>query len=99
MFWFLTIPFALDERSIFFEFALLSAHLAAKVFGVSGCSAIKWMQLKRWGKTVPPDPERGHRRRLQGGHTYCRLESIESKTGLTFDEMGARLRKRGVRVF
>src|ERR1700684_3089943 len=76
----------------------VSARSAAKVFGVSESSAIKWMQRWRRENSVAPNPERGHRRRLLDGHADWLLELIEAKTDITLDEIRARLRKRGVRV-
>ena len=68
----------------------VSARSAAKVFGVSESSAIKWMRRWRRQKSVAPNPVRGHRRRLLG--------IIEAKTDLTLEEIRSRLKKRGVRV-
>jgi transposase len=76
----------------------VSARSAAKVFGVSESSAIKWMQRWRREKSVAANPERGHRRRLLDGHTDWLLELIETKTDITLDEIRARLKKRGVLV-
>ena len=76
----------------------VSARSAAKVFGVSESSAIKWMQRWRREKSVAPNPERGHRRRLLDGHASWLLKLIESKTDITLDEIRVKLRKRGVRV-
>jgi transposase len=76
----------------------VSARSAAKVFGVSESSAIKWMQRWRREKSVAPNPERGHRRRLLDGHTSWLLKLIESKTDITLDEIRVKLRKHGVRV-
>jgi transposase len=76
----------------------VSARSAAKVFGVSESSAIKWMQLWRRQGSVAPHPVRGHRRRLLEGHTDWLLEVIEAKTDLTLEEIRARLKRRGVCV-
>src|SRR5271165_2028212 len=76
----------------------VSARSAARVFGVSESSAIKWMQRWRREKSVASNPERGHRRRLLDGHTDWLLELIETQADITLDEIRARLRKRGVRV-
>lgn len=76
----------------------VSARSAAKVFGVSESSAIKWMQRWRRQKSVAPDPVRGHRRRLLDAHTAWLLELIQSKTDITLVEICAKLAKRGVQV-
>jgi len=76
----------------------VSARSAAKVFGISESSAIKWMQRWRRQKSVAPNPERGHRRRLLDSHTDWLLELIETKTDITLDEIRTRLKKRGLRV-
>lgn len=75
-----------------------SARAAAKVFGVSESSAIKWMQRWRRQGSVAPDPVRGHRRPLLEGQADWLLEVIETKTDLTLEEIRAQLKKRGVRV-
>jgi len=76
----------------------VSARSAAKIFGVSESSAIKWMQRWRREKSVSPNPVRGHRRRLLDGHADWLLELIETKADITLEEIRAKLRKRGVRV-
>ena len=76
----------------------MSARAAAKVFGVSESSAIKWMQRWRRQGSVAPDPVRGHRRPLLEGHADWLLEVIDTKTDLTLEEIRAQLKKRGVRV-
>ena len=76
----------------------ISARAAAKVFGVSESSAIKWMQHWRRHGNVAPNPVRGHRRALLEGHTDWLLEIIEAKTDLTLEEIRAQLKTRGVRV-
>jgi transposase len=76
----------------------VSARSAAKVFGVSESSAIKWMQRWRREQSVAPNPVRGHRRRLLDRHADWLLELIEAKTDITLEEIRARLSKRGVRV-
>ncbi|HEY1630690.1 MAG TPA: IS630 family transposase [Rhizomicrobium sp.] len=76
----------------------VSARSAAKVFGVSESSAIKWMQRWRQQGSVAPNPVRGHRRQLLEGHADWLLRVIETKTDLTLEEIRARLKKRGVRV-
>jgi transposase len=76
----------------------VSARSAAKVFGVSESSAIKWMQRWRLQKSVAPNPVRGHRRRLLEGHADWLLQVIEAKTDLTLEEIRAQLKKRGVGV-
>lgn len=76
----------------------VSARSAAKVFGVSESSAIKWMQRWRREKSVAPNPVRGHRRSLLGAHAGWLLALIADKSDLTLKEIHARLEKRGVRV-
>ena len=76
----------------------VSARAAAKVFGVSESSAIKWMQRWRRQGSVAPDPVRGHRRPLLESHADWLLEIIEIKTDLTLEEIRALLKKRGAHV-
>jgi transposase len=76
----------------------VSARAAAKVFGVSESSAIKWMQRWRLQGSVAPDPVRGHRRQLLESHAAWLLEVIETKTDLTLEEIRTQLKKRGVYV-
>jgi transposase len=76
----------------------VSARSAAKIFGVSESSAIKWMQRWRREKSVAPNPMRGHRRRFLDGYADWLLELIEAKTDITLDEIRAKLEKRGMRV-
>src|SRR5665213_924059 len=76
----------------------VSARSAAKIFGVSESSAIKWMQLWRRQKSVAPNPVRGHRRRLLDEHADWLLQIIEVKADLTLAEIRAQLKKRGMRV-
>jgi transposase len=75
-----------------------SARSAAKVFGVSASSSIKWMQRWRRENSVAPSPVRGHRRRLLDAHADWLLELIDDKPDLTLAEICARLKKRGVHV-
>lgn len=75
-----------------------SARSAAKLFGVSASSSIKWMQRWRREKSVAPNPVRGHRGRLLDAHAEWLLELIDSKSDLTLAEIRAKLKKRGVRV-
>lgn len=76
----------------------VSARSAAKVFGVSESSAIKWMQRWRRDKSVAANPVRGHRRALLEGHADWLLELIDAKPDLTLEEVRTQLKKRGVRV-
>jgi transposase len=76
----------------------VSARAAAKVFGVSESSAIKWMQRWRRQGSVAPNPVRGHRHPLLESHTDWLLEVIEAKGDLTLEEIRVQLKKRGVRV-
>jgi transposase len=75
-----------------------SARSAAKLFGVSASTSVKWMQRWRRKKSVAPNPVRGHRRRLLEGHADWLLELIQAKNDLTLEEIRVRLKKRGVRV-
>jgi transposase len=76
----------------------VSARSAAKVFGVSESSAIKWMQRWRRHKSVAPNPARGHRRRLLDDHADWLLELIQTRTDITLVEISAKLAQRGVQV-
>ena len=75
-----------------------SARAAAKLFGVSASSSVKWMQRWRREKSVAPNPVRGHRRRLLDGHADWLRELIEAQSDLTLAEIQAKLKRRGVRV-
>jgi len=75
-----------------------SARSAAKLFGVSASTSVKWMQRWRLKKSVAANPVRGHRRRLLDCHADWLLELVESKSDITLAEIRAKLRKRGVRV-
>lgn len=75
-----------------------SARSAAKLFGVSASTSVKWMQCWRVKKSVAPNPVRGHRRRLLDHHADWLLELIAAKTDITLAEIRAKLRKRGLRV-
>lgn len=75
-----------------------SARAAAKLFGVSASSSIKWMQRWRLKRSVAPDPVRGHRRRLLDRHADWLLELVEAKSDVTLAEIRAKLARRGLRV-
>lgn len=75
-----------------------SARTAAKVFGVSASTSVKWMQRWRRDKSVAPNPVRGHRRRVLDDYADWLLELIADKTDATLEEIRAKLKKRGVRV-
>lgn len=75
-----------------------SARSAAKLFGVSASTSVKWVQRWRREKSVAPNPVRGHRRPLLEGHANWLLELIKAKSDITLEEIRIQLRKRGVRV-
>jgi len=75
-----------------------SARSAARLFGVSASTSIKWMQRWRREKSVAPNPVRGHRRPLLEEHADWLLELIETKSDLTLEEIRAKLKTHGVRV-
>jgi transposase len=75
-----------------------SARSAAKLFGVSASSAVKWMQRWRLKGSVAPSPVRGHRRRLLDRHADWLVELVEANSDLSLAEIRARLARRGVRV-
>lgn len=58
-----------------------SARSAAKLFGLSASTAIKWMQRWRREKSVAPSLVRGHPRALLEDHTVWLLEMVEEKSG------------------
>ena len=93
-------PYSQDLRARLVRYVEggVSARAAAKVFGVSESSAIKWMQRWRRQGSVAPDPVRGHRRQLLESQADWLLEAIEAKTDLTLEEIRAQLKKRGVHV-
>ncbi|HEY0283025.1 MAG TPA: hypothetical protein VGC27_10430, partial [Rhizomicrobium sp.] len=71
---------------------------AAKLFGVSASTSIKWMQRWRKHKSVSPNPVRGHRRSLLEAHADWLLALIKAKPDLTLEEVRTRLKRRGARV-
>ena len=75
-----------------------SARAAARVFGVSASTAVKWMQRWRREKSIAPSLVRGHRRRLLDHHADWLLELIETRTDIRLEEIRSTLSKRGVRV-
>lgn len=75
-----------------------SARAAAKLFGVSASTSVKWMQRWRRDRSVARNPVRGHRRRLLDEHAGWLLALVEVKTDITLAEIRAKLGKRGVRV-
>lgn len=75
-----------------------SARSAARLFGVSASTAVKWMQRWRRQKSVAPNPVRGHRRRLLDHHADWLLALIQTKTDITLEEIRSKLEARGVRV-
>ena len=77
----------------------LSCHKAAKRFGVSAASAIRWRALMRKQGDVLPGPLGGDRR---SGRIEAQAEVIlgllESKPDITLAEIEAGLAERGVLV-
>lgn len=77
----------------------LSCHKAAKRFGVSAASAIRWRALERRQGDVRPGPLGGDRR---SGRIEAQAEVIlgllESKPDITLAEIEAVLAERGVVV-
>lgn len=75
-----------------------SARTAAKLFGVSASTSVKWMQRWRRDKSVAPNPVRGRRRRVLDDYADWLLELIAGKSDVTLEEIRTKLKKRGVRV-
>ena len=77
----------------------LSCHRAAKRFGVSASSAIRWRALERRQGDVRPGPLGGDRRsgRIEAQADLI-LGLIEAKPDITLAEIEAVLAERGVSV-
>lgn len=75
-----------------------SRRAAAKLFGVSASSSVKWLQRWRLKKSVAPSPVRGHRRALLENHAEWLMAVVKDKPDITLAEISAKLAKRGIRV-
>ena len=73
-----------------------SRRAAAKLFGVSASSAVKWLQRWQLKKSVSPNPIRGHRRAVLEPHADWLLELVRAKPDLALWEISAELAKRNV---
>jgi transposase len=93
-------PYSLDlrERVVGAIEGGMSRRQAAKVFGVSPSSAVKWMQQHRSTGSVAHRPMGGDRRsRLRDERAFI-IERIAAVPDLTVEELRAELRERGVAV-
>ena len=69
-----------------------SARAAARVFGVSASTAVKWVQhWRRTGSVPQPQPRRRYRWRLDA-HEDWLLSLLETEPDLTLAEIQTRLR-------
>ena len=67
----------------------LSRRAAAKLFGVSPSSAVKWMQRWRTRRSVAPNRVRGHRRQALAAHSDWLMEVVREKPDITLAEISA----------
>lgn len=76
----------------------MSRRKAARTFGVSASSAVKWMQkLGRTGSAAPAAMGGDQRSKL-GGQREWLLERSAEQPDLTLQELRAELKERGVSV-
>ena len=75
-----------------------SARAAARVFGVSASSAVKWVQ--RWRRTGDSTARRmgGYRRPVLEAHKNLVLSLVADRPDLTIEEIRAELRTAGIVV-
>lgn len=73
-----------------------SRRAAAKIFGVSASSSVKWMQRWRQNKSVAANPVRGHRRAILEAQAGWLMELVKDRPDITLAEIRARLEKRGI---
>lgn len=76
----------------------ISRRSAAKVFGVSESSAVKWLQRWKLKKSVAPNRVRGHRRAVLEEHAAWLMELVNQEPDITLAEIRVKLAKRGVRA-
>ena len=74
----------------------MSARAAARVFGVSASTAVKWVQ--RWRRTGSVAAKRmgGYRRSPLDAHADLLLGLVAERPDLTVEEIRAELRGRGI---
>lgn len=76
-----------------------SRRAAARRFGVSESSAIRWVWLARETGALRPRPQGGDKRSARiEGHAPLILGLIEAQPDITLAELRARLAERGVAV-
>src|SRR5690606_27006243 len=88
----------LRERVVSAVLAGQSCHEAARRFGVSVSSAIKWSRRYRQTGLVAPGQMGGHRRPVLTDHRAFILERIAQTPHLTLHGLKDELAARGVKV-
>jgi transposase len=76
----------------------LSRRQAAKIFGISPSSAVKWMQKQRRTGNVMAGRMGGDRRSKLGAYRQWLLECSDAQPDLTLEEIREELRERGIQV-
>jgi transposase len=76
----------------------MSRRKAARTFGVSASSAVKWMQKLRRAGSAAPAAMGGDRRSKLGGQREWLLARSAEQPDLTLEEVRAELKERGVSV-
>ena len=91
-------PYSQDlrERVVGAVEAGSSARAAARLFGVSASTAVKWVQ--RWRRTGSVAAKRmgGYKRSLLDAHAEVLLGLVAERPDLTIEEIRAELRARGI---
>ena len=93
-------PYSLDlrERLLAAVAAGESRRSAARRFGVSASTAVKWLQRADRTGSVAPDQVGGYRRPALEGHRDWVLARIAEKPDLTLRALAAELAERGVKA-
>src|SRR6516225_4967001 len=93
-------PYSVDlrERVIAAIEGGMSRRQAAKIFGISPSSAVKWMQKQRRTGSVMAARMGGDRRSKLGEYREWLLERSDAQPDLTLEEIREELRERGILV-
>jgi transposase len=76
-----------------------SCRAAARRFGVSASSAVRWRAQERRAGDIRPKPQGGdrHSQRIEA-HAEVILSAVAAESDITLAELQARLKERGVAV-
>lgn len=93
-------PYSMDlrERVIGAIESGMSRRQAAKIFGISPSSAVKWMRKQHQTGSAKPARMGGDRRSKLGGYRQWLLERSDAQPDLTLEEIREELRERGIQV-